>query len=157
MWKCFDFDWKSGVFDRILKNPDEREVIKSYLRTIYKYVREAYKHISSISPAGIVSSIGMNSMTELMLKARDFVDYQNIKLSDVDLAFISTNAATARVHVSRPEECNNPERQIIRFQFLEMLIRLALERYNKRPPNYKPLEAVKTFFESYMIPVLEKD
>ena len=98
MYKCFEFDWKSGVFDRILKNQEEKEAIKNYLRPIYKLIREAYKHMSSMSPAGIVPSIGMNSMTELMLKARDFVDYVNIKLSDVDLAFISTNAATARVH-----------------------------------------------------------
>ena len=54
-------------------------------------------------------------MTELMLKAKDFVDYQTIKLSDVDLAFITTNAATSRIHQSKPEECNNPERQLIRF------------------------------------------
>jgi len=68
------------------------------MRENYKYVREAYKHMSAQSPAGIIPSIGMNAVSELMLKCKDFVDYSNLKLSDVDLSFIATNAATARVH-----------------------------------------------------------
>lgn len=54
--------------------------------------------MSAQSPAGIIPSIGMNAVSELMLKCKDFVDYSNLKLSDVDLSFIATNAATARVH-----------------------------------------------------------
>jgi hypothetical protein len=156
MHKCFEFDWKTGVFDKIIKDNNEREIIKMFLRSNYHYVRECYKHLSSVSPNGNVPSIGMNMISELMLKARDFVDYSSIKLSDVDLAFISTNAATARVYQFRAEECNNPERQLIRFQFLEILVRLAIERYAKKPPNMKYSEAVKTFFNYHMQPLFEK-
>ena len=75
MQKCFEFDWKSGVFDRIIKNEHDRDLAKSYLRHRYKFVREAYKHMSSINPAGNVPSGGMNMVSELLLKAKDFVDY----------------------------------------------------------------------------------
>ena len=75
MQRCFEFDWKSGVFDRIIKNDTDREVVKNYLRYKYKYIRECYKHLASVSPAGNVPSVGMNPFSELMLKAKDFVDY----------------------------------------------------------------------------------
>lgn len=110
MYKCFEFDWKTGVFDKIIKDNNQRDIAKMFLRSNYQYVRECYKHLSYLSPNGNVPSIGMNMISELMLKAKDFVDYTSIKLSDVDLAFISTNAATARVYQFRAEECNNPER-----------------------------------------------
>lgn len=113
--KCFDFDWQSGIFERIFKKEEDRLEAKTILRANYKYVREAYKHISAQTPSGIIPSIGMNAISELMLKAKDFVDYQNLKLSDVDLAFIATNAATSRVHPHDAEKCNNPERQLVRF------------------------------------------
>jgi len=75
MLKCFDYDWKSGIFDRMIKQESERQEIKSFLRQNYKLIREAYKHLACAAPAGIIPSIGMNSISELILKAKDFVDY----------------------------------------------------------------------------------
>ena len=54
--------------------------------------------------------MGMNVLTELMLKCNDFVDYRLTKLSDVDLAFIATNAVGARNFPFKQEEVINPER-----------------------------------------------
>jgi len=75
MLKCFDFDWKSGIFDRMIKQESERQEIKQFLRQNYLLIREAYKHLACAAPAGIIPSIGMNSISELLLKAKDFVDY----------------------------------------------------------------------------------
>lgn len=83
-----------------------------------------------MAPAGVIPSMGMNVITELMLKCNEFVDYKNTKLSDVDLAFIATNAVGSKKFPFKPEQIINPERQVIRYQFFEILIRLALERFN---------------------------
>ena len=77
-------------------------------------------------------SLGMNILTELMLRCNEFVDYKNTKLSDVDLAFIATNAAGAKNFPFRQEIIINPERQIIRYQFFEILMRLAIERFTQK-------------------------
>jgi hypothetical protein len=68
-----------------------------------------------VSPAGNIPSIGSLTLSELLLRAKDFIDYSTMKLSDVDLAFVTTNAATARFYVHEPDKVNNPERQLIRF------------------------------------------
>ena len=60
-------------------------------------------------------SLGMNILTDIMLRCNEFVDYKYTKLSDVDLAFIATNAVGAKNFPFRAEICINPERQIIRY------------------------------------------
>jgi NLR family CARD domain-containing protein 3 len=54
------------------------------------------------------------------------IDYKTIKLSDVDLHFVSTLASGLQYKTR-----TNPERQLIRFQFLEILVRLAIDKYLK--------------------------
>ena len=72
--KCFDFDWKCSTMDRMIKDPMERDAIYKFLRPKYGLIRETYKHLACVAPAGNVPSIGMNSLSELMLKCNDFVD-----------------------------------------------------------------------------------
>jgi len=126
----------------MFKQEDIRMEAKKYLRSVYPLIRESYKFLSSIAPAGAIPCIGMNVLSGLMLEAKDFVDYNNIKLSDIDLSFISSNAASSRIHEYKIDECNNPERGLIRFQFMEVLCRLGTERYCKKPPHLKQSAAI---------------
>jgi hypothetical protein len=52
---------------------------------------------------------------------------KNLKLSDIDLEFVST--------VSGPKTgttlCNNPDRALVRYQFLELFVRIGLTKYLK--------------------------
>lgn len=76
----------------MVKSETLRNEIYEYLKPQYKYIREAYKHISAYAPSGNVTSIGMNIYTELILKCDGLVDYKTTKLSDVDLIFVGINA-----------------------------------------------------------------
>lgn len=35
MIKCFEFDWKSGIFDRMIKQESERSEVKPFLKQNY--------------------------------------------------------------------------------------------------------------------------
>ena len=76
----------------MIKDPHDREEIIKYLRPRYRIFRESYKYLSCLAPAGNIPSLGTNALTDIMLRCGDFVDYKMIKLSDVDLGFIATNA-----------------------------------------------------------------
>ena len=93
--------------------------------------------------------MGMNILTDIMLRCNEFVDYKYTKLSDVDLAFIATNAVGAKNFPFRPEICINPERQIIRYQFFEILIRLAVERFTQKQ-KMSHSEGIKVFYEQFI-------
>ena len=133
----------------MIKDPAEKESVIKYLRPKYGLIRETYKHIACLAPAGNIPSLGMNVLTELMLKCNDFVDYKITKLSDVDLAFIATNALGSKHYPFRTDICINPERQIIRYQFFEILMRLALERFTQKL-KMTPSEGIKVFYEQYL-------
>ena len=109
-------------------------------------LRETYKHLACLAPAGNIPSIGSNLLSDVILHCNDFVDSKAMKLSDVDLAFIASNAYSNKKFPYRSDFIINPERQIIRYQFLEVMIRLALERFSLRQ-KMSALDAVKLFYE----------
>ncbi len=77
---------------------------------IYNFSREAFKHLSAVNPSGNVPSIGMNVFTDMIYNFNNVVDYRTLKLSDVDLIFVST-LASGSTYKTRM----NPDRQLIRF------------------------------------------
>ena len=36
MKKCFDFDWGCSVIDRMIRNPEQSELVRSYLKPRYR-------------------------------------------------------------------------------------------------------------------------
>ena len=88
-------------------------------------------------------SITANAYTELC-NAFAMVD-SLLPLSLLDLVFITTNSATAIDWKGNPR---NPERGLIRFQFMESLVRLAEEKYFKTKQCKTHLEAVRLLLES---------
>lgn len=63
---CFDYDWELTKIPIIVKNEEERNQIKAYLRLRYKMIRETYKFNSGIAPLGRIMCIGPQTLTEMM-------------------------------------------------------------------------------------------
>ena len=78
------------------------------------------------------------------------IDYRTLKSTDVDLTFIATNAS-GQIYKTRM----NPERQLIRFQFLEIMVRLAIEKYFKSNVCKTFDQSVTKFFEENALPYLK--
>ena len=78
------------------------------------------------------------------------VDYKLLKLSDIDLDFVSTKAP------SKPRYEFLPERQLGRFQFLEILVRIGITKYFKTGIWKTLYESIHKCFEEHFKPFLEK-
>ena len=65
-------------------------------------------------------SIGKNSFSTLMQSCEDLVDGKTLKLSDLDIGIIAVKAADSK-------KANKliPVDQLIRYNFVEIIIRLA--------------------------------
>lgn len=73
-----------------------------------------------------------------------------MKLSDLDLEFISTNA---NGKVSK----RNPERMLVRHNWMEIFVRLAITRFIKNEKIAAgPVEAMKIMLERYLDPYFER-
>jgi NLR family CARD domain-containing protein 3 len=143
---CFEFDWEMCKIPRIIKNPEELEDTKAYLKKNYKHLREMYKYYSAISPVGLVFSIGNNVFSDIISNFDSLIDNQTLKLSDIDLEFVSTNAGPKK---SNPR---NPERNLVRFQIMEIFTRIALTKYFKTKEVKSQLEAIRKLFSEHLLP-----
>jgi hypothetical protein len=79
---------------------------------------------SGADPQKDLTCIGINVFSEVVSQMNGFVDGKNFVLSDLDLEFISTNANGKGKH--------NPERMLVRHNWIEIFVRLAITRFQKK-------------------------
>ena len=85
--------------------------------------RESYKQFAAVDPCNGVFAIGMNVCTDIFANHCKIID-ENLKLTDLDLDFVQSN--TPLIKTINPR---NPDRYLIRFNYLELIVRLALRKY----------------------------
>jgi hypothetical protein len=68
--------------------------------------------------------IGVNTYTEMISNCGDFIDGRTLRMSDLDLEFVATNAGSK----ANPR---NPDRQLVRYKLMEVLVRLSIDKFYK--------------------------
>jgi len=119
LWsKCFEEDWK-----RLVKPKMKEENLakcKELLKANYKTVKEAYKYYAALGKTENLFSINKLTLTDFI--AHKIFLFDGDKLTDMDLTFSSVKG--------RPKVAKfQPRTALIRFEFLEMMFRLALKKY----------------------------
>ena len=147
---CFEIDWALTKCEKIIKGPGESDKAKAYLKSIYKHIREVYKYYAGIAPSGRVFSIGPGTLTEIMNQCEDFVDHKAIKISDIDLGVIACNGGM------RVTNWLNPEKNLVRYQMLEVLSRLSIDKYYKTGTCPTISEAIIMTSEKHFKPYFEQ-
>lgn len=72
-----------------------------------------------------------------------------MKLSDIDFEFIVTKAGAKKTEM-------NPERWLIRYQFMEIFVRIALHKYHKSKRVATQYEAVENLWHEHLLPFFVK-
>jgi len=140
---CFEIDWQYTKCDRIIKN--DLEEAKEYIKSVWPHIREVYKYYAGLSPLGRIMGMGSTTLAELLHHCADFIDNAAIKGSDIDLQFIACNGG------KKVTSYLSPDKGLVRFQMLEVLVRLAIDKYIKTGITKSYLEAIKSAFENHYI------
>lgn len=104
-----------------IKNQSEQDKVKEILHKNYKLIKEIYKYYASWNPFnGDIWAVSNNAFTEFCHEAK--IISKDTPLKITDLTFITTNSMSGA-----DWKGNNlvPERGLIRFQFMESIVRLA--------------------------------
>ena len=117
-----------GKIGKLVKDPKDLENLKKLLRDNYRRIRETYKYHAGISLVNGVPAIGLNVLNEIVA-ATGMADPKNLKLSDIDVEFIATNVSA---NYEGKIKSMNPDRHLCRFEFLELIVRLAITKYKKQ-------------------------
>lgn len=150
---CFEKDWARTKVDRIVKDEEERERLKTYVRSIYKWFREVYKFFSGSDPMNDIFCIGVNVFSDLIVnQIPGFIDGKTLKLSDLDLERIQTNA-------NEQNGKFNPKNNMVRHNFLEVFIRLCDTKYIKNKAGGEEVntisKAFKVMFDNELFPTFK--
>ena len=71
------------------------------------------------------------------------MDNKSLNLTDVDIELVSTVSGVAKQYL-------NPERQIVRYQFMEVLVRLANTKFYRKGTALNFCESLEKLFTLYL-------
>lgn len=137
---CFEADWESTKCERLIKDEAQVALVKACMRQHYGPLREAYKYYAGLSPLGRVMCVGPGVLTEMLGHCDNFVDGKTIKISDIDLQLIACNGG------KRSNSQLSPDKALVRGQMLEVLLRLAIDKFLKTKVVKTVAEAVELAF-----------
>lgn len=142
MDEMFEFDW-SCIQRPQFKNPDQELEVKKVLKENYWMIREIYKYQASIGTTVGSSpfAIPLNQYYEFIKQAKVLKD-KGITVTEADTVFLVINKRY------KPHKMN-PGNALIRYQFLEILLRLGLKKAGKSTAFG---EVMKNFIEDDVVP-----
>ncbi len=123
MAKCFEEDWKRMVKPRMKE--EHLAKCKEFLKSNYRIFKETYKYYAAIGRTENLFAINKLTLTDFI--AHKIFLYDGDKLTDMDLTFSTVKG--------RPKVAKfQPRTALVRFEFVELLFRLALKRYLECTP-----------------------
>jgi NLR family CARD domain-containing protein 3 len=143
--KCFEYDWARCKIPKLVKDPLELIKVKDIISKKYPILKEIYKYYSSLSPAGDIWSIGQLVFTDICNESK-MID-NTFRLADID--FHLKGALYQEVRNPR-----SPPNSLVRFQFMEILFRIALDKYFKTGICSSPSEAIGYLLDTNIVPNL---
>ena len=143
---AFEFDYNRCNFgkDKDLQNEDEYE-LKNILRSKYKKIVETYKNLSAYL-GWKIWQIGQNQITEFVSSCPDLLD-KNYLINDV-LVKVTEVKSNAIDKQDRKKNNNIPD-NIIRHQFMMLLVRIAKDKYFRTKQIPSIVDAVDYSFEHH--------
>ena len=143
--RCFETDWANGKYPNFIKNEEDRAKVKEHCRKVYRILKDTYRHWASHTPLDKLFGIGVNNYTELTAQMGVLSD-KVINLSSLDIEFGKTN-------YTNEKGVNNNKNYLMRFEFLEMMVRVAGYAFMQAEKKFKTWEeAVEHYINKYCEP-----
>ena len=112
-------DLKFGKLARLTKTDKDAKDLNEIIMVHYLKIKNIFLHVSSTSN---YPTIGLNDFTQFVHRSELFD--KNINLATVDRNFIATNQ-------SNNDYKNSAERELHRYEFIEVNVRLALSKFKE--------------------------
>ena len=140
---CFEFDWHLSRIESMVKNLKDKKKTKKYLRGVYEHLRLCYKAMSSLS-GNEIFSIGSNILTDFLYQCK-IIDnlYQ---LRDLGVNWNSANVPLVK------NQLFNPGNALVRYEFMEIIVRIAQDRFVRTGICKKINKSVRKLFEEHILP-----
>ena len=142
---AFDFDYDRCNFEKdkdLLE--EEKDILKNTIQKYYKKINEAYKNLSAYL-GWKIWQIGQNQITEFAQTCTDLID--NKYLINDFLVKVTEVKSNPIDKLERKKNPNIPD-NIIRHQFMMLLVKIAKDKYFRTKQVEKLSQAVEYAFEN---------
>ncbi len=108
--------------------------------------------MAALDPRGNILCISQNTLSDFVKQA-NLLDTNYLKFSDVDLSYLSSYNSLLKLNT---ETESLPGRFLIRCQFMEILIRLASDRYVRNGLEKNIVAATKNVINNHIFPFFKE-
>ena len=142
---CLEFDWKYSRLSNFVRAAEDQASLKAVLRKYYALIKNAYKILSAYSGNDLFS-VGSNIMTDFLNQCKLFDNLYGANDFGVNLNSTLVQKEKGQLY--------NPGNSLVRYEFLEILVRIAMDRFirNKICPDYET--AVAKLLDVHILPVI---
>eukprot|EP00928_Gymnodinium_smaydae_P100114 TRINITY_DN9745_c0_g1_i2.p1 TRINITY_DN9745_c0_g1~~TRINITY_DN9745_c0_g1_i2.p1 ORF type:complete len:991 (-),score=202.28 TRINITY_DN9745_c0_g1_i2:161-3133(-) len=144
---CFDSDWAHVKFRRFIKSEEQIEQAAMAFKRHYEDFYFLYRRYAAMSPTGASPfGVGMKNAHDL-LGAAGVTNAATCHAGEIETIFIAARVVEHRAD-KRPFVVK-PGDTLIRFQFLEFLLRTAIVRYFQTKEASTVDEAIRMLFACF--------
>ncbi|KAL4432714.1 hypothetical protein ABPG74_011535 [Tetrahymena malaccensis] len=137
--KCFEDDWNNSKLSNILQQADKGANLNECKRIIldqYPKIRVLYRYLSCFGVLNDVFCVTLSAFAHFAQESK-IIDNNLMRMRDVECIFIAASSKALKVKNYRA-----PEKTVIRSEFVELMGRLALDKFIRTKVAKTPSEAL---------------
>ncbi|EAS06063.2 hypothetical protein TTHERM_00853020 (macronuclear) [Tetrahymena thermophila SB210] len=137
--KCFEDDWNNSKLQNIFQQADKTANLSECKRIIldqYPKIRVLYRYLSCFGIINDVFCVTLSAFAHFAQESK-IIDNNLMRMRDVECIFIAASSKALKVKNYRA-----PEKTVIRSEFVELMGRLALDKFIRTKVAKTPSEAL---------------
>lgn len=142
---CYEFDFEQSKLASLIKSANDQQSLKLILMKLYPSVIYSFKTLS-IQSGNEIPSVGNNVFIEFLNAGQAF----DSLFSSSDLG-VNWNA----VIVPKKRQTYNPGASLVRYEFIEILVRISHDRYVRNKVCKTTVEAFQYFIKENIQKLLD--
>ncbi|TMW67056.1 hypothetical protein Poli38472_012172 [Pythium oligandrum] len=165
-------DWRQGKVDRFVKDASRRKEVEMFVtknfRTISNIYRKYCGHniltslaaVAAITPTvanqlqNDIISVPWSGYMEFLSEGRILDENSEYcRYADLENVFVAANLELTQ----EAKEKDNPDRSLTRFEFLEVVIRIAINKFHRTGVSDTPVRAVEKLLLEHLVPICPED
>lgn len=140
--ECFMFDWRHTRIPNFTNESLDLDYTQKYLKNNYKLVKDTFKVLSCYSN-NEVPTVGANVLADLLNQCKVFDDLYEVTDLGVNWNAVLVQSVKGQVF--------NPGNGLVRYEFLEIIVRIAKDKYVRKKVCFSLAEAVERLFKEHLL------